>query len=104
MRQDLFQRRKSVHVKLTKESHTALREMLFKHSVTMQDVFQEFIDEILKDEKKASRIIARVVEKKLMAEIRRSENGLQPMGEYDSDTLYNLLERSNSSDDDDLQP
>lgn len=101
MRHDLFQKRKSIHVKLTKESHTALREMLFKHGVTMQDVFQEFAEDILKDEKKAAKMVSRVVEKKLLTEIRRgSRNILHPMGEYDSDTLYNLLARGNKSDDD----
>lgn len=100
MRHDLFQSKKSIHIKLTKESHTALREMLFKHNVTMQDIFQEFTDEILRDEKKASRIISKVVEKRLIAEVRRSSS-VQPMGEYDSDTLYNLLERSTTADEED---
>lgn len=101
MRHDLFQKRKSIHVKLTKESHTALREMLFKHGVTMQDVFQEFAEDILKDEKKAAKMVSRVVEKKLLTEIRRGSRSLHPMGEYDSDTLYNLLARGGNSDDED---
>lgn len=103
MRQDLFRHRKSIHIKLDKETHAALRQTLFAHSVTMQDIFEEFAEILLKDEKRAKVVIARVVEKKLKAELDGLKNKKQtsrPMGEMDSETLYNLLERNEKADDD----
>ena len=92
MRSDLFQRRKSIHVKLTKEVHTALREKLFRHGITMQDVFQDCAEAILMDDRRSAMMISRIVEKKLKAELTRSRT-VEPMGDMDSETLYNLLER-----------
>ena len=95
MRSDIFFIRKSVHIKLLKDSHTALREKLFKHGVTMQDLFEDYADILVSDTAKAEKIIERITIKKIksMIEGKRSENRLV-MGELDSDTLYNLIEAS----------
>ena len=37
MRSDIFEERKSVHIKLDKDVHYAIREKLFRHNITMQD-------------------------------------------------------------------
>lgn len=95
MRADIYFNRKSIHIKLPKDLHASLREKLFKHSLTMQDLFEDYTEILVTDSARAERIIQRVVTKKIKAIIegKRDTNSLV-MGELDSDTLYNLLEAS----------
>lgn len=93
MRHDLFQARKSIHVKLTKESHTALREKLFRYNITMQDLFQEVADIVLTEEDRSEKLLQRVVKKKMLNELQKIDRREKlVLGEFDSETLYNLLE------------
>jgi len=93
VRNDLFQNKKSVHINLSKEVHTALREKLFRHNITMQDLFQEAADLILQDGSAAERLIQRISKRKMMTSLQRldKKNNSQ-MGQFDAETLYNLLE------------
>lgn len=100
MRHDLFFHKKSVHVKLTKEVHTLLREKLFRHGITMQDLFQEAAEMVLTDNIRSEKLLEKISKKKLQASIEKiSRSQSAQLGELDSDTLYNLLEES---DDDEI--
>lgn len=82
-----------MHINLTKESHAALREKLFRHSLTMQDLFQGLADFVLSDSPKATRLLEGIVMKKLKASMEpKPKSGQKIISELDSDTLYNLLE------------
>ena len=85
--------RKSIHVKLTKESHAALREKLFKYGITMQDLFQETANSVLLNDDRSEKMLQKIAKKKMMTEIEKldNKNRLQ-FGDFDSDTVYNLLE------------
>jgi heterodisulfide reductase subunit C len=88
-----------VHVKLTKEVHTSLREKLFRHGITMQDLFQEAAEMVLLEGSKSDKFLEKISKKKLMVsieKINRRQN--DQLGELDSDTLYNLLEDSNDDE------
>lgn len=101
MRFDIFQDRKSVHIKLSKESHAALREKLFKHCLTMQDVFEEITNVILSDSVRADRIIQEIIKKKIKQQIEGiKKSSRQPVEEYDANTLYNLIEEGQEIDED----
>jgi len=98
MRHDLFYDKKSIHIKLTKESHTALREKLFRYGVTMQDLFQDTADIVLSDTPRAEKLLQRVAKKKLAASLEKLGRGQRAqLGELDSETLYNLLEDENDN-------
>lgn len=85
--------RKSIHVKLTKESHAALREKLFRYGITMQDLFQEAANSVLSDDDRAERILQKIAKKKMLTEIEKLENKNRlQLGDFDSETMYNLLE------------
>jgi len=97
MRHDIFESRKCVHIKLPKELHASLREKLFSHNVTMQDLFQDYAEYIVEDNR-SEKNIQKIVSKKLKAYIendvkKKQVKGLM-MGELDSNTLYNLLEEA----------
>lgn len=102
MRHDIFQDRKSIHIKLTKESHAALREKLFKFGLTMQDVFEELAALVLSDNSRADRLIQSIIKKKLREQIEgpKKTSKRRPMDEFDADTLYNLIEEGQELDDD----
>ena len=98
MRYDLFQSRKSVHIKLTKESHTALREKLFRYGITMQDVFQETTDMLLDDSDRSERFLQKIVKKRMAATLEKIDRQKKlSLGEFDSETLYNLLEEAEAA-------
>jgi hypothetical protein len=45
-----FETKKSLHVTLTRETHSALRVMLFKQHLSMQEVFEELAIRIISEE------------------------------------------------------
>lgn len=98
MRHDIFESRKCVHIKLPKEIHASLREKLFRHNITMQDLFQDYAESIADDNLRAEKTIQRLVSKKIKAiiegDVKKRENKGLIMGELDSNTLYNLLEEA----------
>jgi hypothetical protein len=99
VRHDLFYGRKSVHVKLTKEVHAALREKLFRYGVTMQDLFHEAAEMVVMDGPRAEKFLQKVAKKKLAASLEKmNRNSSLRIGEFDSETLYNLLEDSDDKD------
>lgn len=99
MRRDLFFDKKSVHINLTKESHAALREKLFRHDLTMQDLFQGLADFILSDSPKATRLLEGIVLKKIKASLEpKLRSGQRIISELDTDTLYNLIEEDERSE------
>lgn len=93
MKYDRFYGRKSVHVKLDKVLHVALREKLFKHDVTMQDLFHEVAFLVASDSAWGEKFLMRVAKKKMMMMIEKVNSMPSPqLNELDSETLYNLLE------------
>lgn len=101
MRHDIFQDRKSVHIKLSKSAHAALREKLFKCNLTMQDVFEEFATIVLSDSVRADRMIQVIVRKKIKEQIDginiKKNDRIRPMDSFDTETLYNLIEEGQVS-------
>lgn len=92
MRSDLFVARKCIHVKLNKELHYALRQKLFKHGLTMQEIFVDAAEAIVEDSEASERIIFRISKKKMNAEIEKVRNNNLHIGEFDADTMYSLIE------------
>jgi hypothetical protein len=99
MRADLFSDRKCVHIKLTKDVHFALRATLFKHNISMQELFEEFARLVASDTPKGKSIIESIVTRK----IKESISGIRvkrdrSMGELDSETLYNMINKSSEKE------
>lgn len=100
MRTDVFFNKKSVHVKLTRETHTLLREKLFRHGITMQDLFQEAAEMAVSDGIRSDKLLEKIAKKKLLASLQKIDNNQKTViGDLDSEMLYNLLEET----DDDKQ-
>jgi hypothetical protein len=93
LRHDVFFGRKSVHVKLGRDLHTSLREKLFRHGITMQDLFQEAAEMAVMDGVRSEKMLEKIAKKKLLVSLEKLESGKNSrIGELDSETMYNLLE------------
>ncbi len=105
MRYDLVSKgRKSIHVKLSKDVHTALRQKLLGYGLTMQDLFSEVADIALADNDRADKILKKISKRKLQESLQKTGRKLPndlTIGELDSNTLYNILDegRKNNGDD-----
>lgn len=98
MRADIFQARKCVHVKLTKEVHAALRARLFQHNLSMQEAFDEFAKQVVEGTRSGNIMIEAIVNRKLKEAIegkvsKSSKN--EGFGELDSESLYHLINAKN---------
>jgi 23S rRNA maturation-related 3'-5' exoribonuclease YhaM len=103
LRHDIFQDRKSIHIKLSKESHAALREKLFKCGLSMQDVFEELADLVLSDNSRADRLIQSIIKKKIQEQLdgpKKNTRHRHPVDKFDAETLYNLIDEGQEFDDD----
>lgn len=96
MRTDIFFNRKSVHVKLSRETHTFLREKLFKHGITMQDLFQEAAELAISDSVKSEKFLEKIAKKKLLSSLEKLDKN-QKIVDINSEILYNLLEDSDDN-------
>ena len=103
MRYDLFETKKSIHIKLSKEIHASLRQKLFRYGLTMQDLFQEAAEMALLESLRSDKFLHRVAKKKMVMKLEKMDkNHKLELGELDSETLYNLLEENVSEDDNEI--
>ena len=93
MRADILHDRKSVHVKLEKNVHAALRAMLFNHNISMQEVFDEFAKLVVSGDHKATKIVEHLVMRKVREAIEgKPKKRDRSISELDVDALYDLIE------------
>jgi hypothetical protein len=106
MRHDIFQSRKCIHVKLTKEVHAALRARLFQHGISMQDVFDEFARQVAEGSPRAIAIVDGLVNRKLREVIdgKPKKRRIEGFGELDSEALYSLINRDEQDGTQDGKP
>jgi len=98
MRADIFTDRKSVHFKLDKEVHLALRAKLFKYDISMQELFDEFAQLVATDASKAQSIVNLIINKRIKSTLansaqkkKRSYNRKEVYSEFDTEALYNII-------------
>ncbi len=94
LRADVFQDRKCVHLKLSKEVHSALRARLFMHGVSMQDAFDEFARQLVEGKKSASVILESLIDKKLKEAVagKFQDSRNKKFSELDAEALYSLID------------
>jgi len=95
MRFDTFVDKKSIHFKLDKDVHLALRAKLFKYNISMQELFDEFANLVVTDVPKARSIVESILNKRmksvLSGEKKRKKKKREVFNEVDTDTLYNMI-------------
>lgn len=104
MRYDLFESRKSVHVKFSKEMHAALRTKLFQSGLTMQDLFFYAAQRALDPGPVADKFLDKISKLKMQRSLRELQTrgaAKFHIGELDSETLYSLMDDQNGKQQDD---
>jgi len=79
-----FQTRKSVHINLTCDTHTAFKIFAFQSGLSMQEIFEELAIQMIEGDNKLLRLIEDLKEKKKNKEISRMSN-------TDAETIYDVI-------------
>ncbi len=100
MRSDIFVNKKSIHFCLDKEVHRALRTRLFRHNITMQELFSACATLVATETAKGQSIVDFIINKKIKNVLSNSpaNNNLgkttikkEPLNDLDSEALYNMI-------------
>lgn len=96
---NIFIDKKSIHFKLRTDIHAALRTTLFKHNITMQELFDECACLVALDTAKGQSIINLITNKKIKkvlsvsctSSIIAKKKKKESFNDLDSDALYNMI-------------
>jgi len=99
---NIFCDKKSIHFKLDSDIHFALRTKLFKHNITMQELFNEFARLVATDTAKGQSIIELIINKKIKRVLSTTSKVTkrkkkESFNDLDCDALYNMINDSNES-------
>ena len=79
-----FETKKSVHINLTKRTHSEFRKELFDHSLSMQEVFEYFASLVASNDERATEIINEA------KNIKRTKT-LEKLNKNEVDDLYDAI-------------
>jgi len=96
MRSDVLSSKKCLHVKLDKDTHFALRAKLFKHDISMQDLFEECARLVVTETAKGQSIVDSIVKRKIKEAITGKPSKKKEffVSDLDAETLYNMISDS----------
>lgn len=95
LRQDLYQDKKCIHVKLDKDTHSAIRTLSFHKGISMQEMFEEFARSLTAGDKRAVGIIDKFILKKLNLPKRLNryrKKKATELSDPDKQSLYDLID------------
>lgn len=76
--------KKSVHINLTRATHTQFRKMLFDYSLSMQEVFEAFASLVGENDESATSIIKEVYRAK-------RDKATKRVTEKEAENLYDVI-------------
>ena len=95
MRSDILLDKKCIHIKLDKDTHFALRAKLFKHNITMQDLFEECARLVATETSKGQSIVDSIASRKIQEAISGTKKKKQIIvSDMDAEALYNMINAS----------
>ena len=77
--------KKSVHFNISKDAHAAFRIACFERSLSMQEVFEEFVQRILAESPQMIKLLDQVAENKKMKSTKK-------FSKEDVNSIFDLLE------------
>ena len=80
-----FETKKSVHVSMTKAAHAEFRKKLFDLDLSMQEVFEDFVQRILAEQPSVMKMLDEVAENKKMKKSKK-------FSKEDAESIFDLLE------------
>lgn len=88
-----FDHRKSIHVKLLTETHGAFRIELIKKKLSMQEVFEDFAQRVVRGDGFAHRVLDTIARKK-------RERHIEKLSDTDAESIFDAIEDDTLSPDD----
>jgi GTPase SAR1 family protein len=88
-----FDHRKSIHVKLLTETHAAFRIELIKKKLSMQEVFEDFAQRVVRGDGFAHRVLDTIARKK-------RERHIERLSETDAESIFDAIEDQSLDPDD----
>jgi len=88
-----FDHRKSIHVKLLTETHAAFRIELIKKKLSMQEVFEDFAQRVVRGDGFAHRVLDTISRKK-------RERHIERLSETDAESIFDAIEDQSLDPDD----
>jgi len=79
-----FETKKSVHINLTKKTHSGFRGVLFEHDLSMQEVFERFAYLVSSGDERAEDILTE-------AKIIKRNKTLEKLNQNEVDNLYDAI-------------
>lgn len=80
---------------MDKDTHSALRAKLFKHNVTMQDLFEECARLVVSETSKGQNIVDSIVNRKIKEAISGVKKKKQIIvSDMEAEALYNMINAS----------
>ena len=77
--------RKSLHINLSTDTHTALKVCSFKHKLSMQEIFEELAIQLIENEPYMLEVLELLSKRKRM--------GISPkISETDTESIFRLIE------------
>lgn len=83
-----YQTKKSVHINLTKSTHSGLRISLIKRGLSMQEVFNRLASMICEQHPSMIRVLDSI-------EIEKREGQIKQVTRSDAESIFDLIETSN---------
>jgi hypothetical protein len=89
----MFRQYKEIHISLDKEVHTTMRMKLFEHNLSLQEVFREFSEQLVQDDRWTTKILERLIMRKIKESIEGKPKRQvdRRIGELDHDAVYDLI-------------
>lgn len=88
-----FDHRKSIHVKLLTETHAAFRIELIKKKLSMQEVFEDFAQRVVRGDGFAHRVLDTIARKK-------RERHIERLSDTDAESIFDAIEDQSFDPDD----
>lgn len=98
-----FETKKSVHINLTRDTHTALRIICFQNKLSMQEVVEELVIHAVEEQPYVMNIIKELVDRKRNSAIAGAG---KRFAKSDAESIFRVIEDSNpfeSSPEDDTE-
>ncbi len=89
-----FQAKKSIHIKLSKDTHSKFRIACFQSGLSMQSVLQEFAERIVAQDPDAIDMIEDLV-------MRGRKKEINLLSDLDASSIYDTIEKESPLVDDD---
>ena len=83
-----FETRTSVHITLTRGTHSELRKILIDHKLSMQEVFREFTRSIVEQDDYATSMLQRLEKEK-------RDKIVKKMVATDAESIFRAIENEN---------